>query len=80
MVDLRPVVRWSVFKWWSENQTAKSLFMVQNVWYLKGSPSHLNTGHPYCPVFKYTLIFGLSLFSQSKENYGVGTSDKAIVV
>ena len=27
MVDLCPVV-----KWWSENETEKSLFMVQNVW------------------------------------------------
>ena len=34
----------------------KSLFMVQNVQYLNGRPSHglyhLNTGHPYWTVFR----------------------------
>ena len=33
MVDFCSFVKWSVFIWWSENQTEKSLIMVQNVWY-----------------------------------------------
>ena len=46
MVDLCPVV-----KWWSENGTKKSLFMVQNVGYLNSLPNQLTL--PYCPVFRW---------------------------
>ena len=63
MVHLCPVVTWS-YIWmvvW------KSLFIVQNVRYLNGPPGpwfyHLNTGHPYCPVFRCSvLIYYLSNF------------------
>ena len=49
MVDLCPVAKWSVFKWWSENRTEKSLFMVQNVQYSTGPPSHVTLTFEYWP-------------------------------
>ena len=30
-----------LFEWWSENRTEKSLFMVQNVQFANGPPSHM---------------------------------------
>ena len=37
-----------ILEWWSENWTEKSLFMVQNVWYLNGLPSDLTLPFEYC--------------------------------
>ena len=56
VVDLCPVVKWSVFKWWSENGTEKAwlwsqmscIWMVHQVTWLY----RLNTRHPYCLVFR----------------------------
>ena len=47
-----------VFKWWSVNRTEKaSLFVVQNVPYSNGRPSHIlvnhfTNRHPDSPVFR----------------------------
>ena len=43
MVDLCPVVKGPSIEWWSE----KSLFMVQNVRYSNGPPSHLTLPFEY---------------------------------
>ena len=58
MVDLCPV-----FKWWYDNRTEKGLFwsnmssiwMVRTVLWLY----HLNTGHPYCPAFRWIQCSGV---------------------
>ena len=67
MVDLYPVT-----KWWSENRTEKSLFMIQNVQYLKVPPSHMTLPFKYWtpklsgiqmnPVFR-CLVFRWLLYS-----------------
>ena len=59
MVDLCLVVS-LVFKWWSENQTSKSLFMVQNVWYLNGLPSHVTLPFEYRkPILSSIQVFSI---------------------
>ena len=58
-----------VFEWWSENWAEQSLFMVQNVRYSNCQPMwlyHLNTGHPYCPVFRDESgiqVFSIQMFT-----------------
>ena len=48
MVDLCSVVKWSaVLECGSENWTEKSLFMVQNVCYYNGPPSHVILSFEY---------------------------------
>ena len=58
MVDLCPVV-----KWWSENRSEKSLFMVQmsGIWMVRQVTwlYHLNTRHPYCLVFRWIRYSGV---------------------
>ena len=68
MVDLCKVrlSNGPVFKWWSENRTEKSLFIVLDVQYLNGPPSHVTLPFEYWtsilsgiqmnPIFKF-LVF-----------------------
>ena len=58
-----------VLKWWSENQTEKSLIMIQNVCYSSGRPSHVtlpfeyqNGNTEYCPVFRCSVFNWLLYF------------------
>ena len=57
-----------VFKWWFENWTEKSLFMVQNVRYLNGLPSHITLPFVYQTLLlsgiQVSLLFSCSLCSQ----------------
>ena len=58
MVDLCPVV-----KWWSENLTEKGLFMVQNVRYSNGPPSHVTLPFEYgTPILPYSDESGIQVF------------------
>ena len=61
MIDLGPVIKWSGIEWWSENQSEKSLFMVQIVQYSNGQVMwhHLNTWYPYCLVFRWIQYSGV---------------------
>ena len=68
MVDLCPVIKWSnIFKWWSENQTEKSLFRVQNVWYSTGLPSHVTLPFEYLtPILSSIQVFGIQMVPELK--------------
>ena len=65
MVDLCPVVNWSD-SWmvvWKMDQ--KSLFMVQNVWYLNGPPGHVTTFQyqtPKLSIIQMNLMFRCLVF------------------
>ena len=49
----------SVLKWWSEDQTEKGLFKVQNVWYSNGPPSRMNLPFEY----RTPILSGIQVFS-----------------
>ena len=49
-----------VFKWWPENRTEKSLFMVQNVLYSNDLPSHMPLPYEYLtPILSGIQVFGI---------------------
>ena len=58
-------IRWNiskVFKWWCENQTEKSLFMAQNVWYWLGPPIHVTLPFEYQTTILSSIhVFGIQI-------------------
>ena len=66
MVHLCPV-----FKWWPENQTEKSLCMVQNVQYSNGPPSHMTFPFEY----RTHIMSGIQMDLVFKVRYSDGYCD-----
>ena len=55
-----------VFEWWSENQTEK-LFLVQNVLYSNGPPSHVTLPCEYrTPILSGIQVFGIQIVTVFK--------------
>ena len=57
-----------IFKWWSKNWTENTMFMVQNVRYSNGQPSHVTSPFEYrtpnslvfsCLVLRWLLCLGI---------------------
>ena len=59
-----------VLEWWSENQTEKGLFMVQNVWYLNGLQSHVTLLFEYpTPMLSGIQVFGIQMVTVLGSEY-----------
>ena len=58
-----------VFKWWSVHRTEESLFMVQNVRYSNGLPSHVPLPFEYWTLILSSIQMNPFFAQMSKINF-----------